>query len=71
MEYPLSDVTNVTSITLAVTFLLIIFQEAVNGFHDVANAIATVIYSRAMTPRKSRALSAAWSKMTRNILRLS
>jgi phosphate/sulfate permease len=61
MEYPLSDVTNVTSITLAVTFLLIIFQEAVNGFHDVANAIATVIYSRAMTPRKSVLLAAVFN----------
>ena len=29
---------------------LILFQEAVNGFHDVANAITTVIYANAMQP---------------------
>jgi phosphate/sulfate permease len=58
MDYPASDVTNVTFITLIITFLMIIFQEAVNGFHDVANAIATVIYSRAMTPRNSVFLAA-------------
>jgi phosphate/sulfate permease len=58
MDNLVADATNVTSITLAVTFLLILFQEAVNGFHDVANAIATVIYSRAMSPRSSVLMAA-------------
>ena len=30
--------------------------EFVNGFHDTANAVATVIYTKALTPRKGRDL---------------
>lgn len=44
------DMTTVSGIVLILVFFLILFQEAVNGFHDVANAIATVIYSNAMKP---------------------
>ena len=43
---------------LAFVFLLIVFQEAVNGFHDTANAVATVIYSNAMKPLPAVALAA-------------
>ncbi len=43
---------------LAFVFVLILFQEAVNGFHDTANAVATVIYSNAMKPVPAVALAA-------------
>lgn len=32
--------------------------EFINGFHDTANAIATSVYTRAMTPKKAIALAA-------------
>lgn len=35
---------------LVFVFVLIVVQEAVNGFHDAANAVATVIYSNSMKP---------------------
>ena len=43
---------------LAFIFLLIVFQEAVNGFHDTANAVATVIYANAMQAGPAVALAA-------------
>lgn len=33
--------------------------EFINGFHDTANAIATSVYTRALTPKKAIALAAA------------
>ena len=38
-------------------FLLIVLQEAINGFHDAANAVATVIYSNSLQPGKAISLS--------------
>ena len=61
MEHLAADTTNVAFITLAITFFLILLQEAVNGFHDVANAIATVIYSRAMSPQSSVLMAAVFN----------
>ncbi len=52
------DVATVSVVILVVVFGLILFQEAVNGFHDVANAIATVIYSNSMTPASAVVLAA-------------
>lgn len=40
------DFTTVLLLILALFFVL--FYEAINGFHDTANAVATVIYTRAM-----------------------
>ncbi|BAO00177.1 inorganic phosphate transporter PitA [Candidatus Pantoea carbekii] len=37
-----------TSIFLVLALLFVFFYEAINGFHDTANAVATVIYTRAM-----------------------
>lgn len=37
-----------TSAMLVLALLFVLFYEAINGFHDTANAIATVIYTRAM-----------------------
>ncbi len=44
-------------VLLLVVFLLIVGQEAINGFHDAANAVATVIYSNSLTPRVAIGLS--------------
>lgn len=37
-----------TALMLGLALLFVLFYEAINGFHDTANAIATVIYTRAM-----------------------
>lgn len=37
-----------TSPMLILALLFVLFYEAINGFHDTANAVATVIYTRAM-----------------------
>ncbi|BEC73541.1 hypothetical protein VEE58_07150 [Escherichia coli] len=41
---------------LALAFVL--FYEAINGFHDTANAVATVIYTRAMQPQLAVVMAA-------------
>lgn len=46
----LSELDTSTIIFLVVALGFVLFYEAVNGFHDTANAVATVIYTRAMTP---------------------
>lgn len=38
------------TLLLGVVFLLIVFQEAINGFHDTATAITAVIYSNSLKP---------------------
>ena len=35
---------------LIVALLMVIAFEATNGFHDAANAVATVIYTKSLTP---------------------
>ena len=57
MEF-LAGLPTVSAAILVLVFLLIVFQEAVNGFHDTANAVATVIYSNAMKPMPAVALAA-------------
>jgi inorganic phosphate transporter, PiT family len=42
---------------LIFSLLLVIAFEATNGFHDAANAVATVIYTKSLTP----ALAVVWS----------
>jgi phosphate/sulfate permease len=61
MELLSSSPLAVPTLILLVVFALIVFQEAINGFHDVANAIATVIYSNALTPMQSVALAATFN----------
>jgi phosphate/sulfate permease len=58
MDQVITDFTTLTGIMLLIVFALIVFQEAINGFHDAANAIATVIYSNAMTPTQAVIMSA-------------
>lgn len=42
-----------TLILLAICLLIALGFEVVNGFHDTANAVATVIYTKALSPRKA------------------
>lgn len=37
-----------TGLMLVLALLFVLFYEAINGFHDTANAVATVIYTRAL-----------------------
>lgn len=37
-----------TGLMLILALVFVLFYEAINGFHDTANAVATVIYTRAM-----------------------
>lgn len=47
-------------IVLGAIALALIF-DFINGFHDTANAVATVIYSKALTPRLAIGMSAAFN----------
>ncbi|MDS9467747.1 anion permease [Paracoccus sp. MBLB3053] len=58
VEEILANLPQLATITLLIVFALIVLQEAVNGFHDAANAVATVIYSNSMKPALAIALSA-------------
>ncbi|WP_353474130.1 inorganic phosphate transporter [Salipiger sp. H15] len=58
IEEILHNLPQVATLTLLLVFVLIVLQEAVNGFHDAANAVATVIYANALKPVPAIALSA-------------
>jgi PiT family inorganic phosphate transporter len=56
----LSNLDPASSLAIALlifSLLLVIAFEATNGFHDAANAVATVIYTKSLTP----ALGVVWS----------
>src|SRR5215471_11407626 len=63
----LGDLTNVTrasafAYTLLVLALTIALGfEFVNGFHDTANAVATVIYTHSLTPQTAVVWSGVWN----------
>jgi phosphate/sulfate permease len=44
---------------LGFIFVLIVLQEGVNGFHDTANAVTTVIYSNSLKPDQAITVSIA------------
>src|ERR1700748_3134098 len=46
-----------TAAILAGCFLLVLIFEFANGFHDTANAVATVIYTNSLKPR----VAVVWS----------
>ncbi|WP_029990710.1 inorganic phosphate transporter PitA [Tatumella ptyseos] len=46
-----------TGLLLVVALLFVLFYEAINGFHDTANAVATVIYTRAMRAQLAVAMA--------------
>ncbi|NYY76441.1 hypothetical protein DMI62_01090 [Escherichia coli] len=39
----------------------VLFYEAINGFHDTANAVATVIYTRAMRSQLAVVMAAVFN----------
>ncbi|MGL6039762.1 MAG: inorganic phosphate transporter, partial [Deefgea sp.] len=43
-----SGLDNFAAISLALAILFVLAYEFINGFHDTANAVATVIYTKAM-----------------------
>ena len=47
-----------TGLLLLLALAFVLFYEAINGFHDTANAVATVIYTRAMQPQLSVVMAA-------------
>jgi inorganic phosphate transporter, PiT family len=50
-----------TAILLGLALLLALSFEFVNGFHDTANAVATVIYTRALKPNYAVVWSGTWN----------
>ena len=57
MEALVADAPSVAAWVLVGVFLLILLQEAVNGFHDAANAVATVIYSNSLSAPQAIGIS--------------
>jgi PiT family inorganic phosphate transporter len=50
-----------TAILLCLALLLALSFEFVNGFHDTANAVATVIYTHSLKPAYAVVWSGAWN----------
>ena len=48
-------------ILLIVCLLAVCFFEFINGFHDTANAVATVIYTHSLKPRVAVVWSGIWN----------
>ncbi len=57
MEVFGETITGATLVFLILAVGLALFFEAINGFHDTANAVATVIYTHSLRP----ALAVVWS----------
>src|SRR5579872_3771361 len=50
-----------TAVLLCAAVLLALSFEFVNGFHDTANAVATVIYTHSLTPTQAVVWSGGWN----------
>ena len=50
-----------TAVLLCLAILLALSFEFVNGFHDTANAVATVIYTHALRPTQAVVWSGMWN----------
>src|SRR5476649_1383679 len=59
----IGEVSLSTSLTIVflICFLAVVGFEFVNGFHDTANAVATVIYTRALKPVYAIPWSGLWN----------
>ncbi len=57
----ISDLGTAGSIFLILCILAVCFYEAINGFHDTANAVATVIYTKTMKPGFAVVWSGVWN----------
>ncbi|ECI4377901.1 anion permease [Salmonella enterica subsp. salamae] len=50
-----------TGLLLLLALAFVLFYEAINGFHDTANAVATVIYTRAMRSQLAVIMAAVFN----------
>jgi len=57
----ISDLNVTGSIFLLLCIVAVCFYEAINGFHDTANAVATVIYTKTMKPGFAVVWSGVWN----------
>lgn len=57
----IADLSANASILLVVCLLAVCAFEAINGFHDTANAVATVIYTKTLPPVFAVIWSGAWN----------
>ena len=57
----ISDLGAAGSIFLIFCIAAVCFYEAINGFHDTANAVATVIYTKTMKPGFAVVWSGVWN----------
>ncbi|WP_250502727.1 inorganic phosphate transporter [Caballeronia sp. AZ7_KS35] len=58
---PVRESSALPYILLGVALLIALGFEFVNGFHDTANAVATVIYTHSLTPNLAVVWSGAWN----------
>lgn len=61
MEYLFTGLDLHTGLLLLLALGFVLFYEAINGFHDTANAVATVIYTRAMRSQIAVAMAALFN----------
>ena len=57
----ISELSTSTAILLIICLLAVCFFEAINGFHDTANAVATVIYTNTLKPVQAVIWSGIWN----------
>jgi PiT family inorganic phosphate transporter len=57
----IADLPVSAAILLIVCLLAVCFFEAINGFHDTANAVATVIYTNTLKPVQAVVWSGIWN----------
>ena len=61
MESVIATLSTGTAVLLGLALLLALGFEFVNGFHDTANAVATVIYTRSLKPMYAVVWSGTWN----------
>ncbi|MGA2760063.1 MAG: inorganic phosphate transporter [Candidatus Cybelea sp.] len=61
MQHFLADLTPATATLLIAALVLAFGFEAINGFHDTANAVATVIYTNTLKPWYAVVWSGIWN----------
>ena len=54
---------------LALALLMALSFEFVNGFHDTANAVATVIYTHTLKPYQAVIWSGLWNLIASRVFR--
>src|SRR5215470_2887603 len=56
-----SDLSIAATLFLGIAILMALAFEFVNGFHDTANAVATVIYTHSLKPNAAVVWSGTWN----------